>query len=274
MNTLMGVKGRDFVLLGGDSAFFRSVVIMETEYRKVVELSDNMLVAASGDQGDVEMFVDWLKRITRLMELESSRPVAVRTLAHFARRNLANNLRKRGAGQAVTSLLGGWDETAGRPELFWLDALGALQNVAFGAHGLASRFALSLLDNGFREGMSLDEARDLLETCFRQLERRYLVSSVGFSMKVVDRYGCRDVDRGGRGEGGGGGGDGADASNVDVGDAAPAGKVLHKYPKRGVLSTQGGRVLDLAIQWPHLYKICKANLCPSSQEMADKFWGT
>lgn len=31
------------------------------EYRKVVELSSNMLVAASGDQGDVEMFVDWLK---------------------------------------------------------------------------------------------------------------------------------------------------------------------------------------------------------------------
>lgn len=27
----------------------------------MVELSDNMLVAASGDQGDVEMFVEWLK---------------------------------------------------------------------------------------------------------------------------------------------------------------------------------------------------------------------
>lgn len=30
MNTLVGVKGRDFVLLGGDSAFFRSVVVMDT----------------------------------------------------------------------------------------------------------------------------------------------------------------------------------------------------------------------------------------------------
>lgn len=26
----MGVKGRDFVLLGGDSAFFRSIVVMDT----------------------------------------------------------------------------------------------------------------------------------------------------------------------------------------------------------------------------------------------------
>lgn len=44
------------------------------------------------------------------MQLESSRPVGVRTLAHFARRNLADKLRKQGEGQAVTALLGGWDE--------------------------------------------------------------------------------------------------------------------------------------------------------------------
>ncbi len=97
-------------------------------------------------------------------------------------------------------------QVSGQPELFWLDALGALQDVSFGAHGLASRFALSLLDDGFREGMSLDEARELMEKCFRQLERRYLVSSVGFSMKVVDRDGCRDVACAGGGEGRGGGG--------------------------------------------------------------------
>lgn len=81
----------------------------------------------------------------------------------------------------------------GGPQLFWLDALGALQSVPFGAHGLSSRFVLSLLDDGFREGMSLEEARDLMEACFRELDKRYLVSSVGFCMKVVDRNGCREV---------------------------------------------------------------------------------
>lgn len=133
-------------------------------------------------------------------------------------------------------------QAAGQPELFWLDALGALQSVAFGAHGLASRFALSLLDNGFREGMSLDEARDLMETCFRQLEQRYLVSSVGFSMKVVDRDGCRDVACGGRGEGGGdGGGDRGGPGAAEVGDE-PAGRPRAAVPppraaRRGAKTT-------------------------------------
>lgn len=71
--------------------------------------------------------------------------------------------------------------------------MGALQKVPFGAHGLASRFALSLLDNGYQPKMSLAEARELMETCFQQLDNRYLVSSVGFTMKVVDKNGCRDV---------------------------------------------------------------------------------
>lgn len=47
------------------------------------------------------------------MQLESSRPVGVRTLAHFARRNLADKLRRQGARQ-VAALLGGWDEVRAR----------------------------------------------------------------------------------------------------------------------------------------------------------------
>lgn len=130
-------------------------------------------------------------------------------------------------------------QVARQPDLFWLDALGALQSVPFGAHGLASRFALSLLDNGFREDMPLDEARDLMESCFRQLERRYLVSSVGFSMKVVDRDGCRDVPCvGGQGEGkgrrkersgGGGGGGGGEGRD---GDGGGGGSNAVEHPDR------------------------------------------
>lgn len=50
-----------------------------------------------------------------LMKLESSRSVGVRAVANLARRSLAEKLRKRGAGQSVTALLGGWDEVCARP---------------------------------------------------------------------------------------------------------------------------------------------------------------
>lgn len=74
-----------------------------------------------------------------------------------------------------------------------------------------------------------------METCFRQLERRYLVSSVGFSMKVVDRDGCRDVwpvagkDKGGRG--GGGGDDAGGGSNAPA-VSDPAGRPRAAVPPK------------------------------------------
>lgn len=48
MNTLMGLRGLDFVLLGGDSAFFRSVVVMDSvslsiNIQKVFKLDNRLL---------------------------------------------------------------------------------------------------------------------------------------------------------------------------------------------------------------------------------------
>lgn len=44
-----------------------------------MELSDNMLVAASGDQGQVEMFVEWLKVSSLRLSCST---VATRTRRH------------------------------------------------------------------------------------------------------------------------------------------------------------------------------------------------
>lgn len=70
--------------------------------------------------------------------------------------------------------------------------------------------------------MTLEEARDLMEACFGQLDRRYLVSSVGFSMKVVDKNGCRDVPCKGPQEEGEGRGVGDEGTGVDRPRVSPS----------------------------------------------------
>ncbi|CAM9968555.1 unnamed protein product, partial [Chrysoparadoxa australica] len=56
--------------------------------------------------------------------------------------------------------------------LFWLDSLGSLQQVPFGAHGHASRFALSVFDRGYREDMGVKDAVQLMMECVSQLQGR------------------------------------------------------------------------------------------------------
>lgn len=79
-----------------------------------------------------------------------------------------------------------------RPHLYWLDELGSLQEIQYGAHGLGSNFCLSVLDQGFREDMTVEDASQLMQECFRQLRARFLINSPQPPcVKVVDAKGIR-----------------------------------------------------------------------------------
>jgi len=79
-----------------------------------------------------------------------------------------------------------------RPHLYWLDELGSLQKIQYGAHGYGSNFCLSVLDQGYAPNMNLDEATKLLRDCFQQLRTRYIINSPQPPcIKCVDANGVR-----------------------------------------------------------------------------------
>ncbi|KAG5191797.1 nucleophile aminohydrolase [Tribonema minus] len=164
---------------------------MEGGYKKVVQLDDTLAAAASGPkQGDVEVFVDWLQRVLCLKRMTSG-GLTVSAAASLARRQLAQDLRRR--PMDVNMLLGGWDKVRGA-QLYWLDGMGSLQPIPFGAHGAASSFVISVLDKGHRgDETELRDAVRLMRDCVAQLSTRYLVRGGGFQMMVVDARGCRDI---------------------------------------------------------------------------------
>ena len=81
-----------------------------------------------------------------------------------------------------------------QPHLYWLDELGSLQQIPYGAHGLGSNFCWSVLDQGYHKDMTLDEATHLMKECFHQLRTRYLINSPQPPcIKVVDAHGIRRI---------------------------------------------------------------------------------
>lgn len=81
------------------------------------------------------------------------------------------------------------------PKLFWLDQYGSLQNMPYAAHGFGSNFAYSILDQRYREGMSRQEASDLIHECFDQLRQRYVINSPKPPrIKCIDDYGVTNID--------------------------------------------------------------------------------
>ena len=78
------------------------------------------------------------------------------------------------------------------PKLFWLDEYGSLQKIEYGAHGLGSNFALSILDRSYKKDMTREEAVKLIQDCFDQLRMRFVINSPEKPcIKCIDSDGCK-----------------------------------------------------------------------------------
>ena len=69
-----------------------------------------------------------------------------------------------------------------------------MQEVKYGAHGYGSYFTLSILDKHYKDGMNLNEALVVLRMCVAEIQKRLLLNTPSFIVKVVDKYGSREVD--------------------------------------------------------------------------------
>ena len=95
--------------------------------------------------GDTVQFAEYVERNIRLYQIRNLYPLRPSAAASWIRRSLAESIRSR-KPYSVNLLLGGYDTATHKPHLYWVDYLGTMTEVPFGAHGYGSYFALSLLD--------------------------------------------------------------------------------------------------------------------------------
>lgn len=91
----------------------------------------------------------------------------------------------------MSALLGGYDVKTDTPSLYYLDYLGTLQKIPFGAQGYAQYFTLSTMDREYREGLDEAAAIDIVQKSIHELQSRFLIKQTNFIIKVIDKDGVR-----------------------------------------------------------------------------------
>lgn len=91
-------------------------------------------------------------------------------------------------------LLGGFDVKTNTPQLFWVDYLGAMASLPYGAQGYGAYFCTSLMDRYHYADMDLEEAKELMRRCIQELKTRFIVNLPKFMVKVVDKDGIKDIE--------------------------------------------------------------------------------
>ncbi|KAJ3338394.1 Proteasome subunit beta type-4 [Gonapodya sp. JEL0774] len=192
METLLGIVGKDYVILAADAVSARSIVVMKRGEDKSRALNNHNLMMFTGEPGDAVNFAEFIQANLKLYEIRNGIPLSTKGIAGYTRRELADSLRSRNAYQ-VNLLIGGVDPKSHHPELYWMDYLGAMVKVNHGAHGYAAYFCGSVFDRYWKADMSLEEGLDLLRKCLHELKTRLVLSQAVYLIKVIDKDGIREV---------------------------------------------------------------------------------
>ncbi|KUF96333.1 Sodium/glucose cotransporter 5 [Phytophthora nicotianae] len=171
MDSIFGIVGKDFVLLAADCKVARSILVYKDDE----------------DKSDRLAFGEYIQKNMKLYELRNGVTLNGPATANYVRGELARFLRR--SPYQVNLLIGAVDTTPEQkadPSLHWIDYLGSMVKVNFGAHGYGAHFCLSIFDREWKPDMTLDEAKEVLKKCRAELDMRFLVRNGQWAYTVRD----------------------------------------------------------------------------------------
>jgi len=62
METILGVRGKDWVLLAGDTKIAHSVMMLKSDTDRIVEIENHIGLAYAGEPGDDQQCVQYLSK--------------------------------------------------------------------------------------------------------------------------------------------------------------------------------------------------------------------
>ncbi|MEM3875021.1 MAG: archaeal proteasome endopeptidase complex subunit beta [Candidatus Bathyarchaeia archaeon] len=186
--TTVGVVCKDGVILASDTRVTMGFYVAHKHGKKIYKIDDHMAMTIAGTVADAQRTVDILTANAQLYKINMGRPMPISSAARL----MANILfSARYIPLATQVLIGGVDDTG--PHVFSIDPFGSLTEEKCVATGSGSPIAYGVLEDKFREGMSVAEALPIIVRAVDSAMKRDSASGDSFNVAVVDANGYREL---------------------------------------------------------------------------------
>lgn len=154
--TTVGLRTKYGVVLAADRRASAGLYVAHKNVRKVVYITDKIGVTTAGSVADLQFLSDYLRNMVHFNAISGGLPTSVRAVSTY----LANILSfSKYMPYIVQLLIGGVDESG--PQLFNLDYYGDFTEEDYVATGSGSPVAMGVLEDNYRNDMTLDEAAEV-----------------------------------------------------------------------------------------------------------------
>jgi len=186
--TTVGVVCKDGVILASDTRVTMGFFVAHKHGKKIYKIDDHLAMTIAGTVADAQRTVDILTANAQLYKINTGRPIPVSSAARL----VANLLFSARNMPLITQvLIGGIDDTG--PHVFSLDPLGSLTEEKCVATGSGSPVAYGVLEDQFREGMTVEEALPVVAKAVDSAMKRDAASGDDFNIAVIDAKGFKEL---------------------------------------------------------------------------------
>ena len=187
--TTVGVVCKDGVALATDTRVTMGYFVAHKRGKKVYRLDDHLAITIAGVVADAQNVVDILKANVSLFKITNGRPIPVSATARLA----ANMLfRARFLPLTLQAIIAGVDSEG--PHIFSLDLFGSItEEKKFFATGSGSPIALGILEDEYKENLTVEEAIPLVIRAVTAAMKRDAASGDSFDVAVITKYGYKEL---------------------------------------------------------------------------------
>jgi len=185
--TTVGVVCSDGVILASEKRVSYGYMVMSKVGKKVFKITARIGAACAGLVSDMQILVREVEAYANLFNLDAGRPIAVKSAAKV----MSNLLFSRRLVPLITqTIVGGIDEEGA--SIYILDVLGSLIPDKFAAVGSGAEIAVGVLEEGFKEGMTVKEAKDLVARSIKSAVSRDIMSGDGADFLTITKEGVQE----------------------------------------------------------------------------------
>jgi len=185
--TTLGVVCSNGVILASEKRVSYGYLVVSRVGKKVFKITDRIGAACAGLVSDMQILVREVEAYSNLFKLDAGRPIPVKSAAKV----MSNLLFSRRLVPLITqTIVGGMDEEGA--SLYVLDILGSVIPDKYAAVGSGAEIAVGVLEEAYKENMTVKEARELVVRAIKSAVSRDIMSGDGVDFLIITSEGTQE----------------------------------------------------------------------------------
>jgi proteasome beta subunit len=182
--TTIGLVCSEGVILASEKRVSYGYMVMSHVGKKVFKVAERIGAACAGLVSDMQMLIREVEAYANLFRLDANRPITVKSTAKL----MSSLLFARRLYPLITqTIVGGVDDEGS--SIYVLDVLGSVIPDKYAAVGSGAEIAYGLLEEGYKENMSMDDAKDLIIRAMKSAISRDVMSGDGIDFLIITKEG-------------------------------------------------------------------------------------